>query len=194
MFDSDSQASGSRRGWFRALAGVAVAALAVGADEPKKTIEARGLTFKAPEVWKSIPTQSTMRVAQLQVEPKKGDDFPALLVVYAFPGGAGSVDDNVKRWQSQFKDADGKPPKIESKTVKGKNVEVTRVETAGHYTPGQFPGMPPEPERDNARLFGAIVVTERVGYFLKMVGPDKTMDSIRPAFDELVSTLEVEEK
>ena len=37
------------------------------------------------------------------------------------------------------------------------------------------------------------MVTERVGYFLKMVGPDKTMDAIRPAFDELISTLEVGE-
>ena len=63
-------------------------------------------------------------------------------MVYAFPGGAGTVDANVKRWQSQFRDADGNPPKIESKTVKGKNVEVTRVETAGHYkssTPGHGP-------------------------------------------------------
>jgi len=194
MYDSDSRGSGSRRGWFRALAGVAVAVLAVGADEPRKTIEARGLTFKAPEAWKTIPTRSSMRVAQLQVEPIKGDDFPALLVVYAFPGGAGTVDANVKRWQSQFKDAAGNPPRIESKTVKGKNVEVTKVEAAGHYAPAPIPGMAPEPERDNARLFGAIVVTDRVGYFLKMVGPDKTMDSIRPAFDELISTLEVGEK
>jgi hypothetical protein len=194
MFDRDLRVSGSRRGWFRAVAGVAVAILAAGADEPTKTVEARGLTFKAPEAWKTIPTRSTMRVAQLQVEAMKGDDFPALLVVYAFPGGAGSVDANVKRWQSQFKDAEGKPPKIESKSVKGKNVEVTKVETAGHYAPSPVPGMAPEPERDNARLFGAIVVTERVGYFLKMVGPDKTMDAIRPAFDELISTLEVAEK
>ena len=38
--------------------------------------------------------------------------------------------------------------------------------------------MAPEPERENARMLVAIVVTERVGYFLKMVGPDKTMTSI----------------
>jgi hypothetical protein len=194
MIDKNSRSSGNRRGWFRALVGLTVAILAAGADEPTKTVEARGLTFKAPEAWKTIPTRSSMRVAQLQVEPKKGDEFPALLVVYAFPGGAGTVEANVKRWQSQFKTADGNPPKIESKTVKGKNVEVTKVETAGHYAPGPIPGMPAEPERDNARLFGAIVVTERVGYFLKMVGPDKTMDAIRPAFDTLISTLEVEEQ
>jgi hypothetical protein len=54
--------------------------------------------------------------------------------------------------------------------------------------------MVPEPDRENARLLGAIVVTEKVGYFLKMVGPDKTMTSIRPAFDELLSSIEVAEK
>jgi hypothetical protein len=184
----------SRRGWVRAWAGVVFLALAVGADDPKKTIDAGGLTFRVPASWKSVPTRSTMRRAQLEVQPIGDDDFPAELVVYAFPGGAGSVDDNIKRWQSQFKDADGNPPKIESKLVKGKNVAVTRVETAGHYFPARFPGVAPQPDRPNARLLGAIVVTEQVGYFLKMVGPDKTMAATRPAFDELIASIEVEAK
>jgi hypothetical protein len=186
-------ASRIRKGVMTALGCLAILALALGADEPKKTVDAGGLSFKAPESWKAIPTRSVMRKAQLQVEPVGRDEFPALLVVYVFPGGAGSVDANVKRWQSQFQDADGKPPKIDSKTLKGKNVEVTRVETSGHYKPAPIPGMPAEPERDNARLLGAIVVTDRYGYFLKMVGPDKTMTSIKPAFDELLSSIEVKE-
>jgi len=172
----------------------AILVLSIGADDPKKHVDAGGLSFEAPQSWKMIPSRSPMRKAQLQVEAAAGDEFPALLVVYAFPGGAGSVDANVKRWQDQFRDADGNPPKIESKTVKGKNVEVTRVETAGHYKPSAMPGMAPEPDRENARLLGAIVVTERVGYFLKMVGPDKTMTLARPAFDELLSSIEVAEK
>jgi hypothetical protein len=176
------------------VAGLVVSALALGADEPTKTIDAAGLSFKAPESWKSIPTKSQMRKAQLQVEAVKGDDFPALLVVYVFPGGAGTVDANIERWQKQFSGPDGNPPKIESKTVKGKNVDVTRVETSGHYKPSPIPGVAPEPERDNARLLGAIVVTDRFGYFLKMVGPDKTMNSIRKAFDELLSSISVDEK
>jgi hypothetical protein len=180
----------------RALAlGVsAILVFSAGADDPKKHVDAGALSFEAPQSWKSIPSRSTMRKAQLQVEAAAGDEFPALLVVYAFPGGAGSVDANVKRWQDQFRDADGNPPKIESKTVRGKNVEVTRVETAGHYKPSAMPGMAPEPDRENARLLGAIVVTEKVGYFLKMVGPDKTMTLIRPAFDELLLSIEVAEK
>jgi hypothetical protein len=189
-----SSSRGVRRGWLGTIAALAVVALATGADDAKKTIDAGGMNFKAPESWKAIPTNSPMRKAQLQVEPLQGDEFPALLVVYAFPGGAGTVDANVKRWQNQFSGPDGNPPKIESKTVKGKNVDVTLVETSGHYKPSPIPGVAPEPERDNARLFGAIVVTERVGYFLKMVGPDKTMKSVKQTFDEIISSIEVEDK
>jgi hypothetical protein len=170
------------------------AAFAAAADDATKTIEAGGMTFKAPEAWKSIPVQSVMRKAQLQVEPVKGDDFPATLVVYVFAGGAGSVEANVERWQKQFVGGDGTPPKIESKTVKGKNTEVTLVETAGRYKPSPLRGAPAEPERENARLLGGIVTTEKNGYFLKMVGPDKTMTSIRPAFEELLKSIEIDEK
>jgi hypothetical protein len=186
----------NRRGWFLALSCLAMLAPGAGAvaDEPKKTVDAGGMTFKAPESWKSIETTSQMRKAQLHAEPVKGDDYGADLVVFVFPTGAGTVDANVKRWQSQFKDAEGNPPKVESKKVKGKNVEVTRVETSGHYTPSRFPGVAPEPERDNARLLGAIVVTDNGSYFLKMVGPDKTMTTLRPAFDDLISSIEVEGK
>jgi len=188
-----SNLSNVGRRWVWALAGTAALALVLGADEPTKIVDAGGLSFKAPESWKSVPTTSSMRRAQLKVEPVAGDDYPALLVVYAFPGGAGSVEANLKRWQGQFKDADGNPPKIESKTVKGRNTEVTRVETAGHYKPGAIPGMPAEPERENARMLVAIVTTPRVGYFLKMVGPDKTMTALKPSFEALISSLEVKE-
>jgi hypothetical protein len=190
MTDSRS----SRHKGYAILTGLAALALALGADDPKKTIEAGGLSFKAPESWKTVPVRSPMRKAQLKVDPVEGEDFAAELVVFAFPGGAGSVDANVRRWQSQFAGPDGDPPKIESKTVKGKNVEVTRVETSGRYKPSPLPGAPPEPEREKARLLGAIVVTDRVSYFLKMVGPDKTMAKVRPAFDELLSSIEVEDK
>jgi hypothetical protein len=178
---------------FGVAAGLLVTMGLLGADDAKKTIEAGGVTFQAAATWKSVPTRSQMRKAQLQVEPVKGDDFSAELVVFAFPGGAGSVEDNVARWQRQFKDANGDAPKVESKKVKAKNAEATRVEIAGHYYPTAFPGTPAGPDRPNARLLGAIVVTDKNGYFLKMVGPDKTMKEASKAFDDLIASLEVHE-
>ena len=170
---------------------VGLSLMLCGADGPQ-TIDAGGLTFKVPADWKSSPPSSQMRRAQLKVEPIAGDDYPAEMVVFAFPGGAGGVDANVKRWQNMFKDADGNPPKVETKTVKVKDSDVTRVEIFGHYTPSNF-GGPRQPERDNARLLGAIVQSKTTGYFLRMVGPDKTMKKLSPAFDEMISSMNVTE-
>ena len=66
------------------------------------------------------------------------------------------------------------------------------VETSGHYFPAQF-GRP-EPDRPDARLFGAIVLTDQAAYVIKFVGPDKTLTKLRADFDELLTTIEVGEK
>ena len=173
------------------LGALALVLVAARADDPKQTIDAKGLTFEAPAAWKSSPPTRAMRRAELKVEPAEGDDYAAELVVFAFPNGAGSVDDNLKRWQKLFKDEDGNPPKIESKKVKGKNVDVTRAETSGHYYPAQF-GATKEPDRAGARLLGAIVMTDDVSYYIRMVGPDKTMKKLRTDFDDMLATIKIE--
>jgi hypothetical protein len=173
----------------------AVALILVGADDPKQTVDAGGLKFEAPKSWKlSPPPGGGMRRAQLKVEPIEGDDYPAELVVFAFGGGAGSVDDNLKRWQGLFKDKDGNPPSIDSKKVKGKNIEMTRAETHGDYHPARFPGRPVDPDRPNARLLGAIIMADGTSYYVRMIGPDKTMIKLRPVFDELLSSIQLEQK
>ena len=182
-----------RRSGGLGLGLAAVALLSLGADEAKQTVDAGGLTFDAPKSWKSSPPASQMRRAQLKVDPLEGDDYPAELVVFAFPGGGGEIEANIKRWQNLFKDEGGNPPRIETKKLQGKNVEVTRAETHGEYHPAQFPGMKPEPVRKNARLLGAIVMGGETGYFIRMVGPDKTMNKIRPDFDEMLKSFKVGE-
>jgi hypothetical protein len=93
-----------------------------------------------------------------------------------------------------FKDKDGNTPPIDSKKVKGKNVEVTRVETSGDYHPTAFPGRAPEPDRPNARMLIAVVMADDASYYIRMIGPNQTMTKIRPEFDELVATIKVEGK
>jgi hypothetical protein len=171
-----------------ALGFTALALLALGADEAKQTVEVEGLKFDAPAAWKKGKPTSAMRKAQLAVAPAAGDKDSAELVVFVFPGRAGTVQQNVERWQKQFKDKDDKTPDVESKTVKGKNTDVTRVEVAGTYT-DPF-GRPPTPKPDH-RLLAAIVETKDAAYFLRMVGPDKTMKDAEPAFDELIKSIQV---
>ena len=172
-----------------------VALLLIGADDAKQTIEAGGLKFEAPKSWKlGPPPGGGMRKAEVKVDPIEGDEYPAELVVFAFGGGAGSVEANLKRWQGLFKDKEGNPPAIDSKKVKGKNVEMTRAELHGDYHPARFPGRPVEPNRANARLLGAIITGEGASYYVRMIGPDKTMTKLRPMFDELLSSIQLEEK
>jgi len=172
------------------VAGWAAVALLLGvglaADAPTRTITVDGLSFEAPEEWKSVKPRSQMIQSQLSVAAVKGDEEPAELTITALRGGGGGVEANVKRWQSQFKDADQNVAKIEQKTVKGQNVDVVRAETAGLYEPPPFARLPKKP---GYRLVGAIVQTDDAGYYLKLLGPDKTVTAARPAFDKLLSTI-----
>jgi hypothetical protein len=180
-----------RRGACLGLGLVVAAVLSAGADEPKQTIDARGLTFEAPKSWKSSAPTSQMRRAELKADPIEGDDYPAELIVFAFPGGAGTVEANLERWRKLFQDEAGNAPRIETKTVQGKNIEVVRAETHGEYHPAQFPGRPAEPVRKNARLLGAIVTGGDVSYYIRMVGPDRTMKKLTPEFDEMLKSIKV---
>src|SRR3954453_21659963 len=83
---------------------IVLGGLGLGADAPTQTIDAGGVTFQAPAAWKSTPPSGTMRRAVLRVQAVEGDTEPAELVVTAFGGGAGTVEENLKRWQGQFKD------------------------------------------------------------------------------------------
>ena len=173
------------------LGAIAATLLAIGADAPPQTIDAGGMTFQAPASWKSNKPSSTMRRAQLKVVPVEGDSEPAELVVTGFARGAGTVEQNVSRWQGMFKDKDGKPPKIETKTIKGKNVEVIRVETGGNFVAPEFPGSPKLMNKPDFHLLGAIVQTPSTGYYLKMIGPEKTMAAAEAGFDRLITSITV---
>ena len=169
----------------------AVALLSIGADEPKQTVDAGGLKFEAPKSWKSSPPTSQMRRAELKVEPIEGDGYPAELIVFAIRGGGWFGRGQPQALAELVQGRGRQPARIESKKVKGKNVEVVRAETHGEYNPPQFPGGPQQPVRKGARLLGAIVTTDAANYYIRMVGPDKTMKKLTADFDEMLKTIQV---
>lgn len=159
----------------------------LGADAPTQTVEVEGLSFQVPAAWKKAKLNSPMRKAQLEAPPAKGDKDPGVLAVFIFPEQAGTVAENVERWRNQFKSKDGQAVKADVKKVKGKNVDVTRVSVAGTYT-DPFGGKGPQPAH---RLLGAIVETRQAAYFLRMVGPEATMNQAEPAFDALIKSMSI---
>lgn len=167
------------------LAAIAVVMIGLGADTPPKSYEVAELTFQASGQWKSVKPRSAITQLQLVTTPvNEGEDGAVLTVTKAI----GGIEANLKRWQTQFKDKDGNEAKLETKTVKGKNTEITRVDIEGHYYPPPFVR---EPDRPNYRLLGGIVQTESTGYFFKLIGPRATVEAARPAFDEMLASITV---
>jgi len=156
-----------------------------------KTLRAQGLSMEVPEPWKSVEPESRMRALQLEVGPAEGDEDPAELVVFAFPGGAGGVDANVQRWRRQFANEDGRPAKASTEKVEGQNIESTFVEIAGRYVAAVRPGSPQRYDKPDYLMLGGIAMTPKLGYFIKMVGPDKTVKQARPGFKKMLESLEV---
>jgi hypothetical protein len=174
----------------RTFLGLAVLLFALGADDATKTFDAEGMTFDVPTAWKDTKPADRMRKAQWKLDPAKGDEDPANLILSTFPNPAGGVEGNVKRWQSQFKDENGKNPEAKTEKVKGKNVEVTRVELAGVYN---NPFDPARKAYPHYRLLGAIVIAEDGrSYFLRLIGPEKTVNAAKADFDKMLKTIRVE--
>ena len=165
--------------------------VAMGADDPVATHSAGGVTFAAPKSWKEVETSSQMRLAQFQVAPVEGDKVPAELVLFKFPGGGGTVKANLDRWAQQFQGEDGNPVKITTDTRKGKDADVTFAEASGRYVAAVTPGRAEKYDEPGWMLLGAIVQTDDAGYFFKMVGPEKTMKSAKPAFEAMIKTIAV---
>jgi hypothetical protein len=183
----------------RARLCVATAAAALmlalsGADDAAKSMKADELSFEVPSTWKSETVKSKMRKAQLKVDPAEGDTEPAEMVLFVFPNGAGTVEANIKRWESQFVDADGKAPKAKVEEKKGKNVDVTRVEVAGRYVAAVTPGAAEKYDKPGFTLLGAIVQTPAKGYFFRMVGPDKTVKAAGKGFDAMIGSMSKSEE
>jgi hypothetical protein len=171
------------------FAAIAVGLLLLGADDATETITAKGISFAIPKTWKAGEPSSAMRLAQIKVGPEKGDDEPAELVLFAFPGGGGSVEANLARWKTQFEGKDGKPPEITTDKRKGKNVDVTFAETSGRYVAAVKPGSPEKFDKTDWRLLGAIVQTDDTGYYFKLIGPEKTVKAAKPAFEAMIKSI-----
>jgi hypothetical protein len=161
-------------------------------EKKTKTVNGGGLTFEAPASWKSARPSSSMRRAQLAIPAVEGDKEDGECVLFAFPGGAGSVEANIERWAGQFRTESGKPPKAEVTKAKGKNTEVTIVNLAGRYVAPIAPGNPETVDKPGFMLVGAIVETPEISYFLKVTGPEKTMKAAKADFDALIASMNLE--
>jgi hypothetical protein len=151
------------------------------------------LRLKPPEGWVSERPTSSMRVSQYQLPAADGDTEAASLVVYYFgPGQGGSVDANLERWIGQMQPPDGRPSKDKAKTetttVNG--MKVTLLDVAGTFAGGDMGGGGAGQSKPNFRMRAGVIETPKGAYFIKLVGPEKTVARWDQAFQEFVRSAE----
>jgi hypothetical protein len=178
-----------------ALALLCWTALAVrvsAADDSKQeklvVVSIGGLESRAPAAWKQQPT-SQMRVYQFQIPKAEGDNADAEVAIFYFgPGGAGSVDANIARWKGMFAPPDGKTiddvTKVSHFKVSGD--DVTYLDIQGTY---KFKARPFDPNakvelKPDYRMLGVVFETPKGPYFVRFVGPAKTVGQQKTAFDD----------
>jgi hypothetical protein len=151
------------------------------------------LHFKAAEGWVKEQTKSAMRLAQYSLPKAEGDPKDAELVIYYFGAAqGGAAQANIDRWISQMQQPDGSDSKARAKTETStvNGLKVTGVDVAGTYTAEMSPGSSEKRNDANYRLRAAVIETPKGSYFLKLVGPTKTMERWDQSVTDFVKSFE----
>jgi hypothetical protein len=155
-------------------------------SQPASAQSSQGdLRFKTPDGWMSETPSSSMRVAQYRLPAAEGDSEAASLVVYYFgPGQGGSVEANLDRWTSQIQQADGgsSKSKARTETITVNGMKTTLLDVSGTYAGGGMAGDSSGPNKPNFRTRAGVVETPKGAYFVKLVGPEKTVGKWDDAF------------
>ena len=149
--------------------------------------------FKAQDGWVTETPTSSMRAAQYRLPKADGDPEDASLIVFYFgQGQGGSTQANLERWMGQMEQPDGRPSsekaKTESMTVNGMNVSL--LDVGGRYTAEMTPGEGSRHDKPNYRMRAAVIETPRGPYFVKLVGPEKTVARWDQSFIGFVKSFE----
>jgi hypothetical protein len=151
------------------------------------------LHYKVPDGWMSAQPSSKMRVAQFKLPKADGDNEDGELVLYYFGANqGGTAEANIDRWISQIQQADGSSSKDKSKTesLTVNGLKITSVDVSGRYTAEMAPGSGKFYDNANYRLRAAVLETPKGNYYVKLVGPAKTVGRWEQSFTDFVKSFE----
>lgn len=153
---------------------------------------AGSLTWEAPAGWVEESPSSLMRKAQFLLPRAENDTEDGSVVLFHFPGG-GSAQANLQRWYGQFKQPAGRSSAdvadIKQSTVNG--LKQTTVELTGTFLFKQNMMSQSATEKPNFKMLAAVIETNSGPWFVKCVGPEKTVGKWQSSFDEFLATLKM---
>jgi hypothetical protein len=136
------------------------------------------LKYDMPKGWTSKTPSSAMRVADFVLPKADGDSEDATLTVYHFGGqGGGGVQANLDRWVSQVTQPDGRASKDVAKTssLKSNDLVMNVIDLSGTYIAETSPGSNERYNKPGFHLRAAVVEGKGGPYYVKLIGPEKTV-------------------
>jgi len=165
-----------------------------GADEKsgeKKgtVVKLDGLQSRTPADWVEEKPSSNLRKYQFKIPRAKDDKTDAELMIFFFGAGqGGSAAENVKRWKGFFIPPQGKNIDDVAKVTQMKvgGAAVTYLDVQGTYKFKERPFDPSSKEelRPDSRMLGVVFESQGGPYFIRLVGPAKTVAQHKAAFDD----------
>ncbi|MCH2160971.1 MAG: hypothetical protein MK085_03765 [Phycisphaerales bacterium] len=151
-------------------------------DDPR-VAEVAGMAFPKPTTWAWQPVTNSFRTLQYEVPAVVAGDNSATLVFSEFIGtDGGPTDLNIQRWVGQFSSEDGSAVEPVLGSMEGDGFTIEMVETVGSYR-----GMGAAAPSKGQRQLGAIVEAPGRRIFIRLVGPDSTVDAARVDFQKLIA-------
>jgi hypothetical protein len=178
---------------FAATMLAALAAHTSAQDKKGTTVEWGGMKSTTPGDWKEETPSNKMRLAQFKLPKAEGDPEDGELALFKSPGG-GTVQQNLERQEKKFEIPSGKKPedaiKVEKIKIGGKDAVFQDIQ--GTYLKRSAPFDPNAKTtkmtdfRQLYVLFEAAEGGNTVLYSMTLVGPAKTIEKHKKAFEEWV--------
>lgn len=154
-------------------------------------LQVAGLAFTVSEDWQNVKPENPVRVAEYKLE---GSGGPAEMAVFYFgKNQGGGMEDNIRRWASQFADANTTSPGAQVGRIEKGPLKIALVKTQGTYSPGSMgPMMPKAAPQDDYALFGLVVEGGPEGrVFIKVTGPKATLAEQDKALETMAQSVRV---
>lgn len=152
------------------------------------------LKYDVPEGWVSKPPSSRMRLADLVLPKVDGDPEDATLVITFFGGQGGTVQANFDRWLTQMDQPDGRTSKDVAKTstLKTHNLTLSIMDLSGTLVAEKAPGSAERYNKPGFHLRAAVSEGPGGPYFVRLVGPAKTVARWDASVQAFLKSLRVE--
>ncbi len=152
------------------------------------------LKYDMPEGWTSKPLSSKMRLADFVLPKAEGDPEDASLVVTFFGGQGGTVQANFDRWLTQMEQPDGRASKDVAKTsiLNTHDLTLSIMDLPGTFVAEKAPGSAEHYNKPGFHLRAAVIEGKGGPYFIRLVGPAKTVAKWDAAVQSFFKSLRVE--